>query len=125
MTYKLTNKDLVWNRACSDDSQSDRRRGDLMLRAMIRLHSLVMNGGLDHALECLSTNEFAEGINGFEYFGLHEHADLLRLIHSKLAADERLDATYEACGDDSVLLNHFERFFENNPTAFAEVGPSR
>lgn len=130
--------DEVWNRACADVThRALTQAGDRALVAMLLVHSLAMNGGLLHAVESCASDEVHDGINGYRYFGLHDAADVVRDVVDRwgdgdldLAAAEALeieaDERYaQAVADDAHLISAFELRFEERPSEFAPLQPSR
>lgn len=79
----------VWNRACSTGDDSSLHAGDRALRNLLLVHGYVMNGGVFHALDCLSREELAAGVAGYRFFGFDELAALIQ--SSPSAGDEELD----------------------------------
>jgi hypothetical protein len=47
---------------------------------MLLAHGLVMNGGVEHAVECLTPEEFAATKEGYRYFELPDVAALLDVL---------------------------------------------
>lgn len=129
MTYELTAADLVWNRATMPDSCEALAPGDVALSSLLRAHGLAMNGGVLHAVELLTADEWVAAKDGFRYFGLDDVADLL--AHAKNLFDvgenlgeheRRLDDNYATLiPDDSWLHKRFEEQFAANPSAFAPL----
>ena len=99
--------------------------GDSALAALLSLHGMAMNGGLDHAVDVLSAEQFHAAIDGFRYFGLIEMA--VMLSHAISANDEeleRLDTEYgKLVPTDSTLGNAFEETFRVSPDAFSPLKP--
>ncbi|MEJ0049084.1 MAG: hypothetical protein WDN04_25455 [Rhodospirillales bacterium] len=90
-----------------------------------------MNGGVLHALECLTPQELEAAISGYRFFGFDNVGDLL--IEARLAtetSDEdeldlleaKLDNLYgDLIPTDSTLDDRFEVHFRGNPTHFAPL----
>jgi hypothetical protein len=57
--HELSTADRVWNRAALDAGGSPPREGDRALAALLLAHGMIMNGGVDHAVEALSAEELA------------------------------------------------------------------
>ena len=120
--------DLIWNRACFDTYFSP-RAGDIALRALLRAHGLTMNGGVFHAIECLSDSELLNAIAGYRFFGLDSAVEVLlrakRLIEEKgdLGSQEVvLDKAYAAViPDDSFIVQRFKQHLESHPLDFAPL----
>jgi hypothetical protein len=126
LAYQLSDADKVWNRACGLDAwrgEGPRREGDFALAALLRVHGMVMNGGLEHAFDVFEPLEFDAGIAGFRYFGLDDHANLLVCVRP-LNEEEQDELTpkYSEYGEDEVLQQAFEKKFENHPEQFAPLG---
>jgi hypothetical protein len=86
-----------------------------------------MNGGLLHAVECLSASELANAESGYRYFDFGSVADLLSRARKTWDADQglesnerQLDQEYAAliC-DDSSLHQRFEEVHSTRPSEFA------
>ncbi len=126
--YKMTDADLIWNRACYGGGP-DPRAGDRALAALLTAHGLTMNGGVLHAVECLTPSEMSEAQSGYRFFGLEAVADLLSYAHRVFEADDDLesqesllDQQYAALvPEDSSLVNRFEKHWRENPSDFAPL----
>jgi hypothetical protein len=88
-----------------------------------------MNGGILHAVECLSASELSEAQSGYRFFSLGKVADFLSRARKILEADEDLDS-YEVqldqdyatlIPDDSALREHFERIHTSRPAEFTSI----
>jgi len=119
----------VWNRAAMQQLGSLPAPGDRALADLLRLHSLVMSGGVLHALEMCTPDEVAAAAHGFSYFELEEAADVLRWVQDEakshdpdgefdfwealeLDANARYDA---AVPTDAVIGAAFRADFERRP----------
>ena len=88
-----------------------------------------MNGGVLHAVECLTPSEMSEAQSGYRFFGLDAVADLLSHARRVFEADEdvasqesRLDQQYAALvPDDSSLVERFEKHWREKPSDFATL----
>jgi len=126
---ELSKADLVWNRAATDHGGSKPREGDRALSALLLAHGLVMNGGVEHAIECLSEAELEAACEGFVFFGFGTVAALLRSVEvpefDDLAEDVddkggELDSEYSRLVPaDSTLVARFEKYYHERPFAFA------
>jgi hypothetical protein len=124
--YELTKADLIWNRACTGGGP-DPRAGDRALAALLLAHGLTMNGGVLHAVECLTAAEMSAAQSGYRFFGLDAVADLLAQARRVFEADDdvesqepRLDQQYAALVlSDSSLAERFEKHWRENPSDFA------
>jgi len=124
----MTPADLIWNRAC-EGGGANPCNGDRALAALLKAHGLAMNGGVLHAVECLSAPELADAESGYHYFGFGAVADLLARARKILEADQdlescesQLDNDYAALiPDDSSLVERFEQFHKTRPSEFACV----
>ena len=87
---------------------------------MLAVHGMIMNGGLDHALEALDPGELAAGIAGFRYFGLTEAASVLEAANVADIGRELLSSKYGALvPDDGTLMSAFEEKYVASPDVFA------
>src|SRR5436305_844595 len=67
---------MIWNRACGSDPLRS-LPGDRALADLLRAHGLAMNGGVLHAVECLSPDELSYARSGYIFYGLQAAASLL------------------------------------------------
>jgi hypothetical protein len=74
--YELTNAAMIWNRACGDDPLRA-LPGDRALADVLYAHGLAMNGGVLHAVECMTVEEQCGVEAGYRYYGLDGIATLL------------------------------------------------
>lgn len=127
--YVLTPADLIWNRAAMDDGGSDPLKGDRHLAALLYLHSLIMNGGVLHGLECLEADEFAAACRGYEFFGLTEVGPFLnRVLREATESSEsdhmdRLEASSDRdymtiISSEQAIEDAFLRVLAQNPEYF-------
>lgn len=66
-----------------------------------------MNGGVVHALECLSHSQIASAVAGFNYFGLSDAARVLQQVPDDTEeAEERLNQLYRAAVPNDRTLAH-------------------
>lgn len=126
---ELTEADLIWNRACGDDPLRT-LPGDRALADLLRAHGLVMNGGVLHAIECMTARALSDAEAGYRYYGLQDVASLL--FHAsaifKTAGPEsherELDGEYaRLIPSDDALVERFERRLKSCPSDFAPPRP--
>jgi hypothetical protein len=125
---QLTKVDLIWNRACSE-SRLRSHPGDRALRDLIRAHGLVMNGGVLHAVECLTPDQLADAESGYRFYGFDAAALLLASAKRILATEDNLDLhereldrQYDAIiQDDTALFNTFAKHMQANPRDYAPL----
>jgi hypothetical protein len=126
---KMTDADLIWNRAATIDLHGAAQRGDRALWALLQVHGLTMNGGVLHAVEVLSAEALSAAGDGYRFFGLASVADLLERARQIFEAGEdlenhesRLDTEYSRLiPDDSALCERFEEHFRLHPYDFAPL----
>ena len=132
MSYELSTADRIWNRAAADLDGEQTSPGDRALAALLLAHGLIMNGGILHALEVLSREQFERACDGYRFFGL---ADVATLLAETAAAapehdaadtmaelEHRVDETYGLLiPNDATLAAAFERHLESNPAAYAPL----
>ena len=124
-TLKPSRQDEIWNRACLDAGGSSPAVGDQALASLLVAHGLAMNGGVVHAMECLSQSELAAAIAGFNYFGI-TGASLVfeQQPDDSEATEERLDQMYwAAVPDEEALVHAFRVRLMSTPEAFAPTDP--
>jgi hypothetical protein len=73
---RLAEIDQVWNRAALQSGGLNPGEGDRALAALLVAHGMVMNGGVAHALESLSSEERSAAAAGFRFFSFSDIADL-------------------------------------------------
>ena len=112
--YELSLADRIWNRACGPDPLRT-LPGDRALADLLFAHGLAMNGGVLHAVECLTASELSDAQAGFSYFGLDAVASLLACAKTILdnGADlgfheGELDRRYLEFADDHLLSARLE-----------------
>lgn len=128
--YELTPADMIWNRACGPERLHD-LPGDRALADLLQAHGLAMNGGVLHAVECLSANQLSAAEAGYRLFGLDAAASLLSHAKHILESDQdlelherELDRRYaDIIPDDSALVERFEKHLAENPSQYAPLRP--
>jgi hypothetical protein len=115
---------IIWNRAAMAGGGPAPGPGDTALSAALRLHNMIMSGGLDHALDVLTPEDFASAAGGFRYLQLSDVADLLEQAQGAPSDDllEELDTRYSALiPRDQVIGDQFEALLQQRPDDFAPV----
>ena len=122
----LSETDLIWNRAALESGGNTARAGDRALADLLLAHGMVMNGGIGHAVEALSSEEFSAALRGFRFFGFEEVALLLEDALNAPEEDlELADSSYgRLIPNDQVLVDGFEARHRVSPEAFAPVESS-
>jgi hypothetical protein len=84
-----------------------------------------MNGGVVHALECLTQSEVAAAIAGFSYFDLTEASRVFEQTpDDSEETEERLEQMYlAAVPNDETLVHAFRLKLVSTPEAFAPIDP--
>ena len=120
---KLSKQDQIWNRAALEAGGRSPAEGDLALANLLMAHGLVMNGGVEHAIDCMSSDELSDSIAGFKYFGFFAAADLLSLPLSNMVdSEESLNSAYwQAVPDDSALAHAFHLKLLATPNGFSAI----
>lgn len=115
--------DEIWNRAAMERGGLDPRPGDRALAALLLAHGMVMNGGVQHAVEALAENDLRNAIAGFRFFQLVEAACLLERAAVVTPLDEdTLDHQYtKIIPNDSFLFQCFVAKLQHSPEVFAAV----
>jgi len=125
---KLTEADKIWNRACGEDPLRA-LPGDRALTDLRQAHGLTMNGGVLHAVECLTAENLSAAEAGFRFYGFDRVATLLSRARVVFEAAEdleshelQLDKEYAAMiPSDSSLVERFEKRLKSNPSDFAPL----
>jgi|GEM_PF-1034655 len=114
--------DRVWNRAALEGGGKEPREGDKALAALLLAHGLVMNGGVEHAIDALDAHELEAAATGFRFFSFENVASFLEESSRGVVDEEIADETYAqmiAC--DAVLVNRFEECLKASPESFAPL----
>ncbi|MDG0832992.1 hypothetical protein [Roseateles saccharophilus] len=117
---------MIWNRACFGGEGSE-RAGDVALNALLKFHGLAMNGGVLHAVECLTQAELINACKGFQYFGFEVLASDIEEANRALAEgdDSHEDDFDERYGrhvpSDQVLFSAFQLDYERRPENYESV----
>ena len=119
---ELIDADTIWNRACGEDPLRS-LPGDLALADLLRAHGLAMNGGVLHAVECLTVSELYDAEAGYRFYDLDGVASLLSRARTIFETGEdlgsheqRLDRQYAAMiPSDSSLVERFEKRLKSHP----------
>jgi len=111
----------IWNRAAMAGGGSAPEPRDTALAAALHVHNMIMSGGLDHALDVLTPEDFASAAGGFRYLQLSDAAEL---VEQALAASEdgvvELDARHSALiPRDEVIGRQFAALLQQRPSDFA------
>jgi hypothetical protein len=127
----MTKASLIWNRACAG-ARPEAAAGDRALSALLRVHGLVMNGGVLHAVECLTPTEIEEAASAYQFFRFDAAARLL--VQARLTAESAhslseneglLDSDYHRLiPDDSKLYARFDEHRCSHPQDFAPINES-
>jgi hypothetical protein len=125
---ELIDEDKVWNRAVLAGGGANPREGDAALAALMLAHGMVMNGGVEHAIEVLSPAEMTTASDGFRFFGLDEIACLLEEVVERGLKDEQesenADLRYgEVIPDDDTIVARFHSLFVSSPASFSPLEP--
>ena len=113
---------IIWNRAAMAGGGPAPAPGDTALSAALRLHNMIMSGGLDHALDVLTPADFASAASGFRYLQLTDVAELVEQAQGAPSDDllEELDARYNALiPRDQVISDQFAALLQQRPDDFA------
>jgi hypothetical protein len=126
--HELTVADEVWNRACEGGGESP-CAGDRALAALLLFHGPAMNGGVLHAVECLSPDQLTAALHGFRHFGFESVAVLIGEAEKAIHIEQDID-TLEAIfdqqywaqiPDDGVLVKSFEVHLRENPQEYSPI----
>ena len=113
----------IWNRAAMESGGSRAREGDRALSDLLLAHGMVMNGGMGHALDALSSDELAAAAKGYRFFGLNDVASLIE--NSINATEDEVDQADARYGtlipSDQTLVDCFEALYDASPQDFAPI----
>jgi hypothetical protein len=90
---------------------------------MLQAHGLIMNGGVLHALEVLTSQELSNSIASYRYFGLGAAAQVLA-HHYEDSDESEISSNFayrQAVPNDEALLHAFRIKLVGCPEAFAPV----
>ena len=114
----MSQADLVWNRAALEQGGRNPLAGDRHIVALIALHSVLMNGGLEHAMDSLTSNEFQAGVAGFRFLGMNDVAHVLESAAASTSVESFEDEYLRLVPDDACIADSFERVFADSPELF-------
>jgi hypothetical protein len=111
------------------DGRETLAKGDHALAALLRMHGLIMNGGVFHAVEVLDEDAVNGAIAGYEFYGLGAVKDVLTRASDLMRRDANLDeheilldSDYtKIIPEDSSLVAAFEKRYATNPKDFAQL----
>lgn len=126
--YELTNTDKIWNHACQGGGESP-LPGDTALAGLLLFHGPAMNGGVLHAIECLSPEQLVSAQEGYKYFGYGGVADLIgageeatRQGNAVEPLQAAFDRRYSALvPNDEVLVKSFEQHYKQYPLEYSPL----
>lgn len=120
---KSTEAYQIWNRAALEAGGQAPLAGDRALADLLLAHGLVMNGGVEHAVQALTSAELSAAVRGFRYFGFNEIALLLGeySVDASESQQARTDLEYGKLIDDRVIAQRFEEYYRRDSDAFAPV----
>lgn len=95
------------------------REGDRALGALLLVDGCIQNCGVCHAFD-LTAEELAQGIAGYEFFGLHELVAIIK-PHGGEAEGEYNRRYYRLTGNDSRITTKFQEMFREHPERFAPL----
>jgi hypothetical protein len=121
MSVRLSDADVVWNRACLDGGGSNPRKADRELTALLQFDSLAGNGGLGHVFNVPDAHEIEAALQGFRYFGLDHIASFLEGIATlPELQQENLSKDYWALTKNGeVISTAFEEYYLLRNSDFA------
>jgi hypothetical protein len=127
---ELTEVDMIWNRACGEDPLRA-LPGDRALADLLHAHGLAMNGGVLHAIECMTAEELSDAQAGYRFFGLDGIASMLSRARRIFEAgddlgshEQPLDGEYaRMIPSDGSLFERFEKRLKSSPSDFAPLRP--
>ena len=120
---ELNPANRIWNRAAIQRGGDTPRDGDTALASLLLFHGMAMNGGIGHAVEALTRDEFDAGVRGYQYFGLDAVALVVgRAVGANDDEMESLDYEYGALvPDDATLVAAFEKHLTSFPESFSPL----
>ncbi len=100
-----------------------------VLQPDVFIQGLVMNGGVLHAVECLTAEELSDAESGYRFYGLDTVACLLSRTKAILVADDdlefhepQLDVEYQdTVPDDDVIVKLFQKQLKASPSDYAQL----
>jgi hypothetical protein len=125
----MTSADRVWNRAALEGGGDSPGPGDRALASLLRVHGLVMNGGVHHAIESTDPAELVTAADGYAFFGCDDVAAFFRGAAAdpvlSIWTDDAEDAANrryaEMVPDDSYLFARFEEAYRERGDQFAPL----
>ncbi len=126
--YQPTTADKIWNRACAGRDAAS-TPADAALESMISFHSVAMNGGVLHAIDCFSSEELEKIKHSYAYFGIFAVVELINAAQALVRAGDdheelgdELDQKYSVeIPDDAMLSRAFEAHYKRSPASYAPL----
>lgn len=118
---EASDEQKVWNRAALEAGGTEPREGDRALAALLLAHGMIMNGGIQRALESLSTEELEAAIGGYQFYSLDDAARLLtEALNEGIDDEKEADERYaEAVPDDEAISARFRTVFAASRNVFS------
>ncbi len=122
-TMALTFTDEIWNRAALEAGGIAPGEGDSALADLLVVHGMIMNGGIDHALNVVSEEDYYNGMLGYRYFNFSNVVNLLEKARNVPESElENIDEDYEnIVTDDDVLVRAFKSKINLSPNDFSPL----
>ena len=128
-TVSTNSNAVVWDRACVGDPNRFELPGDRALASMLRMHGLIMNGGLHHALDVLTDEELAAALAGFKYFEIEAVLEIIEKVLADPSLREWSDINertvnelyFSVSADDELLVEAFDKRYAISPDDFTDA----
>ncbi|WP_093617030.1 hypothetical protein [Actinoplanes philippinensis] len=124
MMYVLTEADVVWIRAWSDEPGTGTGVGDRHLQAMAKPYGRIMSSGVSAVSDTSSPEEVELAADAFDYLGLPDLAGLTRrLVNADRESEDNLEnaLNHAFYGLEGALAGAFERKYAESPEDFDAV----
>jgi len=114
-TMNADTQTIIWNRAANQHRLGPDRDGHTALAGVLRLHSMIMSGGPDHALNVFAPQEFIAAASGFRNLNLSEVGGVVEDAH-RSPADELLEELDARCKALMTIAEQLEIQIHQHPT---------
>lgn len=123
---ETSQQDQIWKRAAMNGGGTRPGKADIALASLLRMHGMIMSGGIEHALAALSPQQFKAGVEGYRYFGLLGAAIVMEQARIKrITKNSELDQFNEnykiLVPGDNALFRAFQVKLLASPEAFCPL----
>jgi len=126
LVMALSYEDQIWHRAAVHGGGPTPRSGDSALASFLRVHGMIKSGGIEHALDSLTYQQYKAGVESYRYFGLSGAAIVLEQARLKRITKgidiDQFNENYNGLvPDDATLIHAFKVKLNSSPDEFCPL----